>query len=62
MQEGSVLTFQSTDSVTSESPSCHPIPLRTAALSTSVMQLPDHFFVQFILNLEDKTEIAARKD
>jgi len=25
------------------------------------MQLPDHFFVQFILNLKDKTEITARK-
>jgi hypothetical protein len=25
------------------------------------MQIPDHFFVQFILNLEDKTEITAGK-
>jgi hypothetical protein len=55
------LPCQSTDAVTSESPSCHPLPLRTVALSTSLMQLPDHFFVQFILNLEDKTEITARK-
>jgi len=56
------LPCQSTDALTSESLGCLPVPLRTAALSTSVMQLPDHFFVKFILNLEDKTEITAGKN